>query len=107
MDKNKQKKILIELLNENLELKPFNVAFLREITDMYELGEISYGRMVEMLNEIAMNWFKKQQQITESWDDIEQEYLKDEYPVFGGPFTDALKPFEWLSKHYYSPKRKL
>lgn len=27
--KDKQKKILIELLNENVELKPFNVAFLK------------------------------------------------------------------------------
>ena len=42
----------------------------------------------------------------ETWDDIEEEYMKDEYPVFGGPFTDALKPFEWLKKYYYSPKRK-
>ncbi len=43
---------------------------------------------------------------TESWEEIEEEYQKDEYPVFGGPFTDALKPFEWLKKWYYSPKRK-
>jgi hypothetical protein len=42
----------------------------------------------------------------ETWEDIEEEYQKDEYPVFGGPFTDALKPFEWLKKHYHSPKRK-
>jgi hypothetical protein len=42
----------------------------------------------------------------ETWEDIEQEYMKDEYPVFGGPFTDALTPFEWLKKYYYSPKRK-
>jgi hypothetical protein len=42
----------------------------------------------------------------ESWDEIEEEFQKDEYPVFGGPFTDALKPFEWLKIHYQSPKRK-
>jgi hypothetical protein len=36
--------------------KPFNVGLLREITDLYEEGEISYGRMVEMLNEIAIKW---------------------------------------------------
>jgi hypothetical protein len=40
------------------------------------------------------------------WDDIEEEYMKDEYPVFGGPFTNALKPFEWLKKYYHTPKRK-
>jgi hypothetical protein len=43
---------------------------------------------------------------TETWEEIEEEYQKDEYPVFGGPFTDALKPFEWLKKWYHSPKRK-
>ena len=43
---------------------------------------------------------------TTLWEDIEQQYMKDEYPVFGGPFTDALTPFEWLKKNYYTPKRK-
>jgi hypothetical protein len=42
----------------------------------------------------------------ETWEDIEKEYLKEEYPVFGGPFINALTPFEWLKKHYHSPKRK-
>ena len=36
--------------------KPFHIAFLREITDQYDAGEISYGRMVEMLNEVAIKW---------------------------------------------------
>lgn len=39
--------------------KPFNVGLLREITDLYESGEISYGRMVELLNEIAIKWYNK------------------------------------------------
>jgi hypothetical protein len=42
----------------------------------------------------------------ETWEDIEKEYMKDEYPVFGGPFNNALKPFEWLKKYYNEPKRK-
>ena len=42
----------------------------------------------------------------ETWKDIEQEYLKEEYPVFGGPFNNAMSPFDWLKKHYHSPKRK-
>jgi hypothetical protein len=42
----------------------------------------------------------------ETWDDIEEEYLKDEYPVFGGPFNNAISPFEWLKKNYDTPKRK-
>ena len=42
----------------------------------------------------------------ETWDDIEEEYMKDEYPVFGGPFNNAMTPFEWLKKYYNEPKRK-
>jgi len=42
----------------------------------------------------------------ETWEDIEEEYLKDEYPVFGGPFTDALSPFEWLKTYYLPSTRK-
>jgi hypothetical protein len=42
----------------------------------------------------------------ETWEEVEEEYLKDEYPVFGGPFSDAKTPFEWLKLYYHSPKRK-
>jgi hypothetical protein len=42
----------------------------------------------------------------ETWEDIEEEYRKDEYPVFGGPFNNAMTPFEWLKKYYNEPKRK-
>lgn len=43
---------------------------------------------------------------TETWEEIEEEYQKDEYPVFGGPFTDSLSPFEWLKRWYHPAKRK-
>ena len=42
----------------------------------------------------------------ETWEAIEEEYLKDEYPMFGGPFNNAMSPFEWLKKNYHQPKRK-
>ena len=90
--------------------KPFNTFYLREITDQYDNGEISYGKLVEILNDVAIKWHEQQAisktETPETWDDIEEEYLKDEYPVFGGPFTNAMTPFEWLKKHYHSPKRK-
>jgi hypothetical protein len=54
------------------------------------------------LVEWATNMIKT---IDESWEEIEEEYLKDNYPVFGGPFTDALTPFEWLKLYFKSPKR--
>jgi hypothetical protein len=42
----------------------------------------------------------------ESWDDIYEEYSKDEYPAFGGPFTHAMTFIEWLKLNYNSPIKK-
>lgn len=39
-----------------MEQKPFTIGILKQITDQYDDGEISYGKMVEMLNEVAMKW---------------------------------------------------
>ena len=65
-DKQKQKKLLIEIMQADekdglYDDKPFHYAFLREITDQYDAGEISYGKMVDLLNEIAIKWHNKQQ----------------------------------------------
>lgn len=63
-DKQKQKKLLIEIMQADekdglYDDKPFNTGSLREITDLYESGDISYGKMVELLNEIAIKWHNK------------------------------------------------
>lgn len=42
----------------------------------------------------------------ETWNEIEDEYGRDEYPVFGGPFTDARTPWQWLRDNYHPPVRK-
>ena len=42
----------------------------------------------------------------EQWDEIYEDYLKDEYPVFGGPFTNALTFIEWLKINYDVPQIK-
>ena len=39
--------------------KPFNVSNVRQITDQYDREEISYSKMVELLNEIVINWVNK------------------------------------------------
>ncbi len=41
-----------------------------------------------------------------SWDEIHEEYSQEEYPPFGGPFTNALTPWEWLKKYYEPPQRR-
>jgi hypothetical protein len=65
-DKQKQKKLVIEIMQADekdglYDDKPFNIGSLREITDLYELGDIRYGKMVELLNEIAIKWHNKRQ----------------------------------------------
>jgi len=40
-----------------------------------------------------------------TWEELKEEYSNDQFPPFGGPFTDALDPWEWLSKNFDPPKR--
>jgi hypothetical protein len=40
--------------------KPFTIGIVRVITDASDEGEISYGRMVEMLNDIAIKWHENE-----------------------------------------------
>ena len=40
-----------------------------------------------------------------TWEELREEYSTENYPPFGGPFTDALDPWEWLSKNFDPPKR--
>ena len=39
------------------------------------------------------------------WDEIYEEYSKEQYPPFGGPFTDALSFIDWLKQYYIVPER--
>jgi hypothetical protein len=61
MNKQQQKKLLTEIMNEDAkdvlyDNKAFTIGKVREIMDSWEQGQISYGRMVEMLNDIAIKW---------------------------------------------------
>lgn len=59
-----------------------------------------------MIEEVKDEQVDYSESIETEWDEIEEDYQKDEYPVFGGPFTNALSPFEWLKKYYKTPERK-
>jgi len=37
------------------------------------------------------------------WKEIEEEYMADNYPVFGGPFTGAEDTWTWLDRYYSVP----
>lgn len=41
-----------------------------------------------------------------TWEEIKEEYSKDEYPAFGGPFTHAMTFIEWLKLNYNPPTPK-
>jgi hypothetical protein len=40
------------------------------------------------------------------WDDIYHDYTAEQYPAFGGPFTDSISFIDWLKKNYKSPEKK-
>ena len=40
-----------------------------------------------------------------TWDDIYDEYSTEQYPPFGGPFTDAISFIDWLKQNYKAPER--
>jgi hypothetical protein len=40
------------------------------------------------------------------WDEIHEDYSREQYPPFGGPFTNAMTPWEWLKLYYEVPVRK-
>ena len=73
--------------------------------DIYVKGKLVENdiEVVEGLREFLSQVNKKTE---ESWDDIHEEYSKDEYPAFGGPFTHAMTFIEWLKLNYNSPIRK-
>jgi hypothetical protein len=39
------------------------------------------------------------------WDEIYDEYSTEQYPPFGGPFTNSLSFIDWLKQNYKAPER--
>jgi len=73
--------------------------------DIYVKGKLVKNdiEVVEGLREFLDQVNKKTE---ESWEDIHEEYSKDEYPAFGGPFTHAMTFIEWLKLNYNLPTKK-
>ena len=40
------------------------------------------------------------------WDDIYHDYTAEQYPAFGGPFTDSISFIDWLKLYYKVPEKK-
>jgi len=39
------------------------------------------------------------------WDELYDEYSKEQYPPFGGPFTDSISFIDWLKRNYKAPQK--
>ena len=39
------------------------------------------------------------------WDDIYHDYTAEQYPAFGGPFTNSISFIDWLKQNYKSPEK--
>lgn len=84
--------------------KLIKVSDIRELIHEYEKDEMTIGRMAEILEERSLE--RMQARGKESWGELESEYSSDEYPAFGGPFTNARTPWQWLELYYHPPIRK-
>ena len=40
-----------------------------------------------------------------AWDDIYHDYTAEQYPAFGGPFTDSISFIDWLKLNYKTPEK--
>ena len=40
-----------------------------------------------------------------NWDEIYDEYSTEQFPPFGGPFTNSISFIDWLKENYKSPER--
>lgn len=60
--------------------KPFIEAFVNDLTVQFSKGEISFSRMVELLNERVIDWLSSQPQ-EDKWVSVEEESPKDELVV--------------------------
>lgn len=56
--------------------KPFIVANVREVLDLYDKEEISFSRMVEMLNEIAEKHYQNKPVSDEKVDEFVTDMMK-------------------------------
>lgn len=91
--------------------KPFKIGVLRKITDCYESGNISYGRMVEMLNEIAINWYNSTiskmeipQQITSPQKDKQKKLITEvmQADEKDGLYEPRKTAVAWLTKELHA-----
>ena len=111
IDKEQQKKLLIEmmeedqktglydLVNQDIELTDQDVEIMIQTLVSQSLANIHPPNQ-KLLR--ALEQYKN----TLGWKEVEEEYMKDNYPVFGGPFNDAMPIWEWLEKYYFVPVRK-
>lgn len=89
---------------EDVEKHCKGVVFFADVDIDFELVEV----YVEPPDTIHCNRGSnvKYAKISTSWDNIFDDYQKENYPPFGGPFDDAYTLSEWLKKNFHPPKRK-
>ena len=76
--------------------KPFITAFVKDLEGQVSRGEISYSRMVELLNEKAISWASSQ----DGWVDVKERLPEIEkgYPHS----TNSSYVLGYSHGHYYS-----
>ena len=73
------------------------------IPNKYHTCDSFEKNMIGFLRKKSENWCISN---TSSWDEIYEEYSNENYPPFGGPFTNALSLIDWLKLNFNPPPRK-
>lgn len=84
--------------------------FLENLPQRYKnalMNDFRYGvEKAKIMEREQLSKISTKQSELEKWKEIENDYHTSEYPPFGGPFTDALSVWQWLSKWYHPPQPK-
>jgi hypothetical protein len=114
LDSDNDTKVLFDIVKIYLYNETLYRAKLVQRIDELELLEKDMSILIDSLEnpkppneKLKMALKKYKNKIgEEDWDEIYEQYSNENYPPFGGPFTDAIPLIEWLRRYFNPPTRK-
>jgi hypothetical protein len=93
------------MLNRNPTLwdgKEIEFEIITEYIDQHTNQVQKYAKLIKQYPELEGTINLCNDKI---WDDIYDEYTKEQYPAFGGPFTNSISFIDWLKQYYKTPEK--
>ena len=88
---------VVEVFNKNQQIGHKYINYAKLIKN--KLKKLTEEEWVKLNNEVKNDnsWI--------IWDEIYDEYSTEQFPPFGGPFTNSISFIDWLKENYKSPER--